>query len=155
MKKLTKEQMQEALRKPILNCTEGEIRFIFHLFSFDLKEFKQETGRVRFEVHFKTNYIARVEISNMAMVLSNEWIVFGEDNSHGISMEAPPCAGALLVAFINMFAPNLLQHAGYNLSYNSEWSVLESLEEAQEYVETAQTTMADIVKPLTATPHEC
>ena len=151
MNKLTKEQMQEALRKSILNCTEGELRFLFHLFSFDLKEFKQETGRVRFEVHFKTSYISRVEITDMVMALSNEWIIFGEDNSHGISMEAPPCAGALLVAFINMFAPNLLQHAGYSLSYNSEWSVLDSLEEAQEYVETAQATMADIVKPLTPT----
>lgn len=151
MNKLTKEQMQEALRKSILNCTESELRFLFHIFSFDLKEFKQETGRVRFEVHFKTSYIARVEITDMVMALSNEWVVFGENNSHGISMEAPPCAGALLVAFVNMFAPNLLTQAGYGLSYNSEWSVLDSLEEAQEYIETAQSTMTEIVKPYNET----
>lgn len=147
MNKLTKEQMQQALRKPILNCSEDEIRFMFHLFSFDLKELKQEIGRVRFEVHFKINYIARVELSDSTMVFSNEWISFDENHNHGISMRVPTCAGELIVMFINMFAPNLLQRAGYNLAYNEEWSVLDSLEEAQSYIETAQSTMAEIVKP--------
>lgn len=147
MKKLSKEQMQEALQKPVLNCTEDEIRFVFHLFSFDLKELKQETGRVCFEIHFKVHYIAKAELSSTGMAFSNEWINFGDEYTHGIAMSTPTCLGELIVMFINMFAPNLLQNAGYNLAFNEQWSILDSLEEAQQYLEVAQNTMAEIVKP--------
>ena len=147
MNKLTKEQMQDALRKVTLNCTEEEIRFVFHLFSFDLKEFKQETGRISFEIHYKINYIVKVELTATAMTFSNEWINFEDENTHGIAMTVPTCLGELMVMFINMFMPNLLQRVCYNIAYNEQWSIFESVEEAQEYLGNSQMTIAEIVKP--------
>lgn len=146
MKKLSKEQIREVLHKNIMDCTENELRFIFHILSFDLKEMKQECGRTRFEVHFKRNYVMRIEIAGNNMYFSNEWIQFNEENIHGISTSTPDCLGKLIVIFINMFIPNVLQKINYGIVYNEDWSVFDSCEEANSYFVTMQTEMGNIVE---------
>ena len=63
MVKLTKEQLQEALKKPILTCSEEEIRFALHIMGFDLKEYHQDQGRVAFEIHFRRIYVIKMEVT--------------------------------------------------------------------------------------------
>ncbi len=146
MKKLSKEQIQEVLHKNIMNCTENELRFVFHVLSFDLKEMKQECGRTRFEVHFKCNYVMRIEIAGNHLSFSNEWIRFNEEYAHRLLTSTPDCLGKLVVIFINMFMPNVLQKINYGIVYNEDWSVFDSYEEAHSYFITMQTEIEKILE---------
>lgn len=139
MKKIAKEELQKVLHKNILNCTENEIRFLFHALDLQLKEFKQEIGRVQFEIHFKRNYIMKIEAGNGPLCFSNEYIDFGE-GSTGISTGNMDTILEIINTFFNLFGPNILKKASYSIGYNESRSLFDSLEEAQEYLSIIQQT---------------
>ena len=138
--KLTKEQLTAALHKNMRDCTENEIRFIFSIFDFNLKEFYQDGSLVDFEIHFKRNYLMRVVLQRNLLHFSNEYINFSSENdsTNGVSMPYPDTILDVVMLFINLFSPNVLKKAGYELSYNPETSIFDSIEEAQEYMELIQ-----------------
>lgn len=138
--KLTKEQLTTALHKNMRDCTENEIRFIFSIFDFNLKEFYQDGSLVDFEIHFKRNYLMRVVLQRNLLHFSNEYINFSSENdsTNGVSMQYPDTILDVVMLFINLFSPNVLKKAGYELSYNPETSIFDSIEEAQEYMELIQ-----------------
>lgn len=138
--KLTKEQLTAALHKNMRDCTENEIRFIFSIFDFNLKEFYQDGSLVDFEIHFKRNYLMRVVLQRNLLHFSNEYINFSSENdsTNGVSMPYPDTILDVVMLFINIFSPNVLKKAGYELSYNPETSIFDSIEEAQEYMELIQ-----------------
>ncbi len=139
--KLTKEQLMATLHKGMKGCTEDEIRFVFSIFDFNLKEFYQEDSLVDFEIHFKRNYLMRVVAQGSLLHFNNEFISFQaeSDSTNGMSMPYPKTILDVIIVFINLFSPNILKKAGYELSYNPETSVFDSIEEAQEYMELIQT----------------
>ena len=138
--KLTKEQLTAALHKNMRDFTENEIRFIFSIFDFNLKEFYQDGSLVDFEIHFKRNYLMRVVLQRNLLHFSNEYINFSSENdsTNGVSMPYPDTILDVVMLFINLFSPNVLKKAGYELSYNPETSIFDSIEEAQEYMELIQ-----------------
>ena len=138
--KLTKEQLTTALHKNMRDCTENEIRFIFSIFDFNLKEFYQDGSLVDFEIHFKRNYLMRVVLQRNLLHFSNEYINFSSENdsTNGVSMPYPDTILDVVMLFINLFSSNVLKKAGYELSYNPETSIIDSIEEAQEYMELIQ-----------------
>ncbi len=138
--KLSKEQLTTTLHKSMKDCTENEIRFIFNIFDFNLKEFYQEKGLVDFEIHFKRNYLMRVILQGNLLHFSNEYVNFQseDDSTNGVSMPYPKTILDVVMVFINLFSPNILKKAGYELSYNPEASIFDSIEEAQEYMELIQ-----------------
>lgn len=144
MEKLTREQLRAALNKRIIDCSEDELRFMFHVLYFDLKEFYQETDRVRFEVHFKRAYVMRIEAGNGPLSFNNEWIDFGE-GSTGVSIGITYSVGEIITIFLNMFGDNILRHINYGLEYNDNWSIFDSQEEAQSFLEVLQGTITEII----------
>lgn len=74
------------------------------------------------------------------MSFSNEYVNMG-DGCHGVIMGTVNNTADLLKIFINMFYDNLLKQANYELLYNEEASQFESLEQAQEYLEYAQSIL--------------
>lgn len=145
MKKIAKEELQKKLHKNILKCSEEEIRFMFHVLSFDLKEFKQEMGRVQFEVHYTRTYVMRIEAGNGPLCFNNEWIDFGE-GSTGVCMGNMDTIAEIIATFMNMFGPNILDDIDYGVYYNKNWSIFDSLEEAQSYLEAMQKTIGEIIE---------
>lgn len=144
--KLTKDELIQALNKNLMECSENEIRFVFDVFNLTLKEghFHDNFG-LRFEIHFKRTFIVRV-VTNSSKTLSfeNEYVNFGE-GAHGIAMGKVETLAETLVVFINMFTPNLLQHAEYNINFEEEHSLFENLEEAQDYLKTIQDEAQKII----------
>lgn len=138
--KLTVEQLKATLHKDMRDCTENEIRFIFSIFDLNLKEFRKEGDLVDFEIHFKRNYLMRVVAKRNLLHFSNEYINFSSENdsTNGVSMPYPDTILDVVMLFINLFSPNVLKKAGYELSYNPETSTFDSIEEAQEYMELIQ-----------------
>ncbi len=138
--KLTKEQLTAALHKSLADCTENEIRFIFNVFDFNLKEFYKKDDEVDFEVHFKRNYLIRVVLQNPLLHFNNEYINFSSDScpTHGVSIQCPGSTLEMIMTFINLFSPNVLKKAGYELNFDPEASIFDSIEEAQEYIELIQ-----------------
>lgn len=145
--KLTKETTQQVLRTSTLDLSEEEIRFVFHIFDFDLKEFQKEIGRIRFEVHHKVQYIARIELTSTDMVFSNEWLNFGDGNEHGLAMPLPKCLGEILVMFVNVFSALIPPAQWIDNSALVRRNIFESEKEAEEYLNVARAAIADIVKP--------
>lgn len=139
--KLTKEQLTAAIHKNMRDCTENEIRFIFNIFGLNLKEFCKEDSLVDFEIHFKRNYLMRVIAQKSMLHFYNEYINFSSegDNTNGVSMPYPDTILEVVILFINLFTPNVLKKAGYELSYDPETSIFDSIKEAQEYMELIQT----------------
>lgn len=146
--KLTKKELADALRKNLTECSENEIRFAFHVFGLTLKEcyFSGENG-MSFEIHFRQSFIVRLIAAHKTGVLSfeNEYIDFGE-GTHGIAMGKIETLAETIVVFINMFGPNLLQSVGYNISFNEEMSLFNSVEEAEEYLIAAKDEAQKIIK---------
>lgn len=138
--KLTKEQLKTTLHKSIKDCTENEIRFIFNVFDLTLKEFYKKEGLVDFEIHFKRNYLMRLVAKGSLIHFNNEYVNFqaDDDSTNGVSMPCPENIMDVVIIFINMFTPNILKNAGYELSFNSETSIFDSIEEVQEYMELIQ-----------------
>lgn len=136
MQKLTKSQFKAALKKNPLNCTENELRFIFNLLGFDLKEFRLETARVTFEIHFTRHYIMKAEIMHGLLVFSNQWIVFDDnDDPQHIKINFNRTLLDFITLFFNMFGRDLLEPIHYTASYTEGWSMVDSKEEGREYWE--------------------
>ncbi len=134
MVKLTKEQLQAALRKPILGCTEDEIRFPYHIMGFDLKNFQQEQGRVAFEIHYQRFYIIKVEVAGGILTFSNQWVIFNEkEDVHHLSFEDPGKLIFILNYLISLFGKPLLEPAGYRPAFIKGHSICETPEEAKDY----------------------
>lgn len=148
--KLSKDELTVALHKNILDATEAEIRTVFDIFDFQLKEFyKSETG-VDFEIHFKRTYLMRIKADKSKLSCSNEFVTFqtGQegDKCHGLTLKLPATLAEVLVFFVNSFAPNILQSAGYSVNYDEENSPYASIKEAQEYMKLVQDVCESIVK---------
>ena len=156
MQKLSKETMEAALRKHILNCTEDEIRFVFHLLNFDLKEYKQEMGRITFEVHFTRFYIIKITVTPELLVFSNEWIVFNDDKTnHSLECATPPMFFSVLNMMMNFFGEALLKPTGWKPTYIEGYSIFEDGKEAKGYFDLFQKTADAIIKEIEAlTPAE-
>lgn len=139
--KPTKEQLSAILNKNINDCSENDIRFIFDVFGFTLKEFEKSENSTDFEIHFKRTYLMRVIAECGMLRFRNEYVNFqeGDGNTNGVSMGLPNTILEVVIIFIDMFTPNILKNAGYNLSYDPENSIFDSMEEAQEYMELIQT----------------
>lgn len=148
--KLTKDKVKAALLKNILEDTEAEIRTVFDIFDFQLKEFDQSESTVDFEIHFKRTYLMRIQANDKKLRCTNEYITFqngdDNDNCHGLAIPLPATLAEVLVFFINSFAPNILKSAGYCVSYDEENSVYSSMEEAQDYMRLVQNTCETIIK---------
>lgn len=148
IEKLTKEQLSKALHKNLLLCSENEIRFVFATFGLTIKEghCNEEHGGLDFEVHFRRTYIARIKTTASGMLyLQNEYVNFGND-SHSLMFGTVESLAETLVVFINMFFPNLLQQAGYEVKYDPEQSLFESMEEAQDYIQAVQDEAQAIIQ---------
>lgn len=134
MQKPTKGQFKAALNKSPLNCTENELRFVFNLLGLDLKEFRQETARVSFEIHYTRYYIMKVEIMRGLLIFNNQWIVFdGQEDPQHIKIQFNGSFLDFLVQFFNAFGAELLEPIHYSPSYIKGWSMVDSREEGQEY----------------------
>lgn len=147
--KLTKDDVRIALLKNILENTEAEIRTVFDIFDFQLKEFNKSNNRADFEVHFKRTYLIRIKADKSKLECSNEYITFqNNDNSgcHGLAIPLPATLAEVLIFFINSFASNILKSAGYTVSYDEENSVYGSIEEAQEYMKLVQDVCGSVIK---------
>ena len=127
--------------KPVLDCTEEEHRFVFHLLTFDLKEFSQETGRVSFELHFTRTFVIRITVTSDKLVFSNEWVHFNEKGRHAIETEPVPALFVMLNVFMNNFAESFLKELGWEPSYIPEWSVFKDSSQALEYIKFFSQTM--------------
>ena len=142
--KLSKNELKVVLHKNILECTESEIRTVFDIFDFQLKEFSTSGDSVDFEIHFKRTYPMRITADKKKMECMNEYVAFqtGADGGgcHGIVIGLPETLAEVLIFFINSFAPNILKSAGYRVSYDEVTSPYSSLEEAQEYMKLVQDT---------------
>lgn len=139
--KPTKEQLAAILNKNINDCSENDIRFIFDVFGFTLKEFEKSENNTDFEIHFKRTYLMRVIAECGMLRFRNEYVNFqaDDDSTNGISMGLPNTILEIVIIFIDMFTPNILKKAGYNLSYDPDNSIFDSMDEAQEYMELIQT----------------
>jgi hypothetical protein len=147
--KLTKDEIRAALLKNILENTETEIRTVFDIFDFQLKEFNKSDGCANFEVHFKRTYLIRIKADKSKLEYSNEYVTFqNSDNSscHGLAIPAPATLAEVLMFFINSFAPNILKSAGYCVNYDEENSIYSSIEEAQEYMKLVQDVCGSVIK---------
>lgn len=148
--KFTKDEVKFILSNSILRCTEEEIRAIFDIFDFQLKEFAKSETNVDFEIHFKRTYIMRIQADKNKLECTNEYITFQTnseyDDCHGLTISTPATLAEVLVFFINSFAPNILKNAGYCVSYDAENSPYSSLEEAREYMRLVQETSETIIK---------
>lgn len=147
--KLTKDEIKAALLKNILENTEDELRTVFNIFDFQLKEFGKSKDSVEFEIHFKRTYLMRLNVMKDRLGCFNEYVTFqNSDNSncHGLVIPLPATLAEILVFFINSFAPNILKSAGYCVNYDEENSVYSSMEEAQEYIRLVQNTCETITK---------
>lgn len=136
IQKISHTEFKEALEKSPLECSENELRFIFNALGFDLKEFKQETSRVVFEVHFRRNYIVKVELVSGLLVFSNRWIIFNDKNEterHNINFQFNGSTIKILNLFLDMFGPCLLNPLQYMPAYIKGWSVCDSPKETKEY----------------------
>lgn len=152
--KLSKDELTTALHKNILDATESEIRTVFDIFDFQLKEFHKLVTCVAtwvdFEIHFKRTYLMRIHAGMNKLHCSNEYVTFQTsqdgEKSHGLAIELPSTLAEVLVFFINSFASNILKSAGYCVNYDEENSVYDSMEEAQEYMRLAQDVCESIIK---------
>lgn len=147
--KLTKDDVRIALLKNILESTEAEIRTVFDIFDFQLKEFNKSNNYADFEAHFKRTYLIRIKADKSKLECSNEYITFqNNDNSscHGLAIPLPATLAEVLMFFINSFASNILKSAGYTVSYDEENSVYSSIEEAQEYMKLVQDVCGSVIK---------
>lgn len=147
--KLTKDDVRIALLKNILENTEAEIRTVFDIFDFQLKEFNKSNNCADFEVHFKRTYLIHIKADKSKLECSNEYITFqNNDNSscHGLAIPLPATLAEVLMFFINSFASNILKSAGYTVSYDEENSVYGSIEEAQEYMKLVQDVCGSVIK---------
>lgn len=147
--KLTKDDVRIALLKNILESAEAEIRTVFDIFDFQLKEFNKSNNCADFEVHFKRTYLIRIKADKSKLECSNEYITFqNNDNSscHGLAIPLPATLAEVLMFFINSFASNILKSAGYTVSYDEENSVYSSIEEAQEYMKLVQDVCGSVIK---------
>lgn len=147
--KLTKDEVRAALLKNILENTEAEIRTVFNIFDFELKEFSKSDGYANFEVHFKRTYLIRIKADKSKLGYSNEYVTFqNSDNSscHGLTIPMPATLAEILMFFINSFAPNILKSAGYCVNYDEENSIYSSIEEAQEYMKLVQDVCGSVIK---------
>ncbi len=148
MEKLTKEQLEVALKKPILTCTENEIRFPLHIMGFDLKEFHQDQGRVAFEMHYQRCYVIKVEVAGGVLTFSNQWIVFNDkEEIHHINFEDPGKLILILNLFVTLFGQALLNPIGYQPAFIKGWSQFETPEEAKEYWATLQSVLQEVCPP--------
>lgn len=146
MIKLTKEQFEAALKKPILSCEENEIRFAFHVMGFDLKEYRQELGRIAFEIHYQRVFIIKVEVSGGVVVFSNPWIVFNDrEEVHHINMDEPQALILILNMFVTMFNEALLKPMEYKPAYIKEWSIFDDGAEAKEAWATLQLVIQELL----------
>ena len=136
--------MENVLHKPFSACTEEEIRFIFHVFAFDLKEFSHTFQKSSFEVHFQNHYIARIQIDGDMAIFTNEWVLFNINQSHSFVVKSFGCIGELVMTFVNIFAQYLVAQANYSALYNKEWSVFASEDEAHSYLSKAQEIIVNI-----------
>lgn len=150
IKKFTKDEVKSILTKGILGCTKEEVRAIFDIFDFQLKEFFKTTSDIDFEIHFKRTYLMRIKADSNKLECSNEYVTFqnGADGEscHGLAIPTPATLAEVLVFFINSFAPNILRSAGYCVNYDAETSPYSSLEEAQEYMKLVQDVCETIIK---------
>lgn len=148
--KLSKDKLKATLHKNILDATESEIRTVFDIFNFQLKEFNKSEANVDFEIHFKRTYLMRIRADKGKLECTNEYIAFQNESEgescHGLAIPTPHTLAEVLVFFINSFAHNILRSAGYCVNYDAENSPYSSLEEAQEYMRLVQETCETIVK---------
>ena len=148
--KLSKDELKATLHKNILDATESEIRTIFDIFDFQLKEFNKSETNVDFEIHFKRTYLMRIQADKNKLECTNEYITFQNgsegESCHGLAIPTPSTLAEVLIFFINSFAPNILKSAGYCVNYDAETSPYSSLEEAQEYMKLVQETCETIIK---------
>lgn len=148
--KLSKDGLKATLHKNILDATESEIRTVFDIFDFQLKEFAKSEANVDFEIHFKRTYLMRIQADKNKLECTNEYITFQNgsegESCHGLAIPTPSTLAEVLVFFINSFAPNILKSAGYTVSYDKETSVYDSMEEAQEYMRLVQDVCETIIK---------
>lgn len=147
--KLTKDEVRVALLKNILENTETEIRTVFNIFDFELKEFNKSDGYVNFEVHFKRTYLIRIKADKSKLEYSNEYVTFQNSDTsscHGLAIPMPATLAEVLMFFINSFAPNILKSAGYCVNYDEENSIYSSIEEAQKYMKLVQDVCGSVIK---------
>lgn len=152
--KLSKDELATALHKNILDATESEVRTVFDIFDFQLKEFHKLQACcatwVDFEIHFKRTYLMRIHADKNKLDCSNEYVTFqtnqDSEKCHGLAIKLPSTLAEVLVFFINSFAPNILKSAGYCVNYDEENSVYGSMEEAQEYMRLVQDVCESIIK---------
>lgn len=150
MKKFTKEQLADILHKNILQCDLDEVKFLFNIFALSIKEFSHIPGEaVDFEIHFKRVYIMRTQARKDCFTFDNEYIDFHleetDADTHGITSPLPETMADVIVSFINIFTPNVLKNAGYEVSFDPRSSAFESLEEAQDYLVHVQKVTDEII----------
>lgn len=146
MIKLTKKQFKTALKKPILSCEENEIRFVFHVLGFDLKEYRQELGRIAFEIHYRRVFVIKIEVSGGIVVFSNPWIVFNnKEDVHHVNMGDPQALALILSIFVAIFNEPLLIPMEYKPAYIKGWSVFDDVAEAKEAWATLQLVTNELV----------
>lgn len=134
MKKLSLTQFRKALKKSILGCSEEEVRFVFNIMGFDLKEFSQETGRINFEVHYRRYYIIKVEVIEGVVLFSNPWVVFNDNkDAHHINFQFNGPLLDLLSMFLDLFGPSFLKPLNYQPAFIDGWSACAGPEEGKMY----------------------
>ncbi len=138
---MTKEEVKEALKKKPSDLSREELKFIFSVFCFAIKEYEKTESTLSFEIHYKRTYLIKVKYPVLKGLMSfrNEFIDFDDDGTHAISMSALENTSELLTVFINMFYDNILKKVGYQGYWDEDLpSPFQSLEEAQEMLSFVQ-----------------
>lgn len=136
---MNKKEIAEALSKKPHELTKEQLRELFGIFSFSIKEYVLGKRNLYFEIHFKRIYLMRVEYPvEIGMMSFRNDFVNMSDGCHGISMQKAKSTGELLKVFVNMFYHNLLADANYECYFDEEHSQYSSQEEAQEALEYIQ-----------------
>lgn len=134
MEKLSLTKFRKALVKSPLACSENELRFIFNVMGFDLKEFRQETARLCFEIHYHMHLIIKVEYMEGVVFFSNPWVVFNDNkDAHHINFQFTGNIFELLSMFLDLFGPSFLKPLNYQPAFIEGWSACETPEEGKAY----------------------
>jgi hypothetical protein len=123
MTKFTPHELADTLNKKPVLTNEPEIKEVFALLGFKLKEYHKASfsASQSYEVHYKRNYLVKVRVDDSrCLSISNEYVDFSE-GSDGVSMGGIDTV-AQMIGVVIYFAQVL--NSGYDgvAIYNRERS---------------------------------
>ena len=134
IKKIEKKEFEKVLRSHILDCSENDLRFTFNAMGFDLKDFVKKDSLVSFEIHHMRTFVVKVDVMPTILIYENIWLHFdNQKDPNRIQLPEPPTLGELIISFVSIFGPSVLDKINYRPCYIDGWSATDTPEEGTEY----------------------